>query len=147
MADKIGNYKIIMIVALIMGIGAQNFVLWLMNCSNNTIEMLDVESSNITSSSLSWDGSSLELVGSQFFSDESPESEENMKVWLQVQSCHFDESIASNSCARLTQLLNKVHISKEYSRQTGWNVSYGLSSELLNSCSQFYCSVSIENAT
>ena len=139
LADKTGQYKLIMSVTLVVGVGFHTFILWLEEVS--LVEAQTVESaSNFSSQSLAWNGT---VLGFELEDQALDFSLTNLTAWLTVDHCYLpDECI--NATDSLEQMV--IRISEPNTNQ--WEAAEDQVTDLLvESCPSFVCSVDIENVT
>ena len=128
-----------LVTALLVAAGAHSTILWLDRVTAHPSRTVYDGPESGSLGHLSWNGSSLQLQLSPF--NWSGVSHENISIWLDVISCqHLNDT---GPCLVLSQSLDKIQLNKV----DNWQVHHGLSTEMLESCDQFRCSVSVGNVT
>ena len=136
LADKTGGYKAIMTVSLLLGVAANSSLLGLQSAVYTRSDVVELHSNYSSAAHLSWNNSGLQL-------HTTVDLHENASVRLEVYTCYlFDESA---ECTNHMQTLANVQIRKSGKDQ--WEAETGGLAAIFESCRQFYCSVSVENAT
>ena len=136
MADKTANYKLTLIVVLLVGTAAHAAVLWLASASWTTLNTVIDEINANNSTHLSWDGSILQLD----CHDSIDLPGQNQSVWLQVHSC--DAANETQECAQFIHSLEYVQVQRS-SKTHRWQLWPNVD----ETCHQFNCSTSIRNAS